>query len=607
MNEKDLDESVNYLLKEVKSYNPNANLKIIEKAVRFSAKIHEGKKRLSGEDAFAHCYEIGKILVELKLDSHTIAAGLLHDVLDFGVKLETIAKEFDQELFDLVKSVSKLETIGSKLSFEEEEARRAENLRKIILATAKDVRVILIKLADRLHNMRTLKYLSSDKKIIISKETLEIYAPIAHKLGMYNLKGELEDWAFRFLEPSTYQDIKKRIHSKRDQREKEVVRIADFVKLEIKKSGIEAEIEGRAKHFFSIYKKIVQKNKKFDEIYDLIAIRIITESVNDCYSALGIIHKLWKPIPERFKDYIAIPKSNGYQSLHTDVVLGEGKILEVQIRNRSMHLAAEQGIASHWKYKGEEKDKRFDRQIEWLKQFLEWKRTIGAKDFIESLKMDLFQKEMFVFTPKGDPIILPEGSTPVDFAYAVHSNIGDHCKQAKVNGAIVTLDSSLSPGDIIEIITVKNISVSRSWLSFVKSMHTKIKIKHALKIPPDRRGRKKDADSENLETSEIKEIFYEGKMHHAKIPRCCKPQSEDAIIGFKTKDGKIVVHKKSCVNIHSYNLSKSLDIKFADSEKKTIPVKIDVHDRIGVLADILTLLATQNGRVKSVNTKFACF
>ena len=601
----ELNKKIDELLSKIKLYNPHVHTKIIEKALRFSAKLHEGRKRESGQDHFLHCYETGNILADLKLDSHTIASGILHDILEYGVKPDVLLREFDQETLELVSAVTKLKLINKNFSFEEEQARRAENLRKILLATSKDIRVILIKLADRLHNMRTLKYLPDDKRKIIAEETMEIYAPIAHKLGMYNMKAELEDWSFRFLESKIYQDIKEKVSSKKLQREKEITRIINYVKDELAKNNVVAEVHGRAKHFYSIYKKIIGEHKQFDEIYDLMAIRIITDNVNDCYSALGVVHKLWKPMPGRLKDYIAVPKPNGYQSLHTGVFIAPGKVLEIQIRDRIMHRAAEEGVAAHWRYKGDEQDKKFDRQLEWLKQILEWKRTSDAQEFIESLKIDLFQKEMFLFTPKGDPISLPEGATPVDFAYAVHTDIGNHCKQAKVNGNIVPLDSILSPGDIVEILTVKDVVASRAWLGFVKSMHTKAKIKHTLNMYVDTK-RKKDRDIEDdVETVGFdNSVLYEGKKYDLKIPRCCNPKITDKIKAYKTKDGKIVIHRADCLNLHSYDVSKEIVLVFKQPEQECLPLRIDVDDRVGVLAEILNFIAKQGYNVKSLNTRF---
>ncbi|MGV8151421.1 MAG: RelA/SpoT family protein [Candidatus Woesearchaeota archaeon] len=603
------------LISRVKSYNPHVHYKIIEKAFNLSVKIHQGKKRESGEEFFIHCYEIANILVELKLDSHTIAAGLLHDALEFDVKPEMLEREFDKETLELVQSVTKLKKINTTLSIEEEHERRAENLRKIILATSKDIRVILIKLADRLHNMRTLKHLKPEKRKIISQETLDIYAPIAHKLGMYNIKAELEDLSFRFLEPEIYQDLKGKVAKKRDQREKEVEKIIEYVKKKLSEKNIKAEVDGRAKHFYSIFKKIIKDSKTFDEIYDLIAIRIITENMADCYKALGVVHTLWPHMPDRLKDYIAVPKPNSYQSIHTTVLVGDGKALEVQIRDKEMHRRAEEGIAAHWRYKGDEQDKKFDRQIEWLKQFLDWKRTSNdAKEFVESLKIDLFQKEIFVFTPKGDIVSLPEGATPVDFAYAVHTDVGNHCKSSKVNGVMVPLEHRLSPGDIIEITTSKNSVPSRSWLSFVKSNSTIVKIKHALGIPVENNPKKHEEKEKVRAERQSKiigfkdgAIIFEGKSPNLKIPKCCNPKVGDKIRAFKSKDGKIVIHKAKCINLYSYDFSREIHPEIKTGEKSdgsTVLIHVFVIDRSGLLAQILNELASMKLLVKQINTKF---
>jgi GTP pyrophosphokinase len=615
MDEKHARELYDKLISKVRSYNPHVHSKIIEKAIIFSAKIHSGRERESGDEYFMHCYEIGNILADLKLDSHTIAAGLLHDALEFDVKPETLEREFDKETLELVQSVTKLQNINSKLSVDEERERRAENLRKIILATSKDIRVILIKLADRLHNMRTLKYLNPEKRKIISEETLTIYAQIADKLGMYKLKAELEDLSFRFLEPKIYSELKNKVAKKREYREHEVVKIMVLVKEKLKENNIPAEINGRAKHFYSIYKKIIRDNKTFEQIYDLIAIRIITNTTDQCYKALGIIHQLWPHMPDRLKDYIAVPKPNRYQSIHTTVIIGEGVALEVQIRDKEMHRRAEEGIAAHWRYKGDEQDKKFDRQIEWLKQFLEWKRNSSdATEFIESLKVDLFQKEIFVFTPKGDIISLPENSTPVDFAYAVHTGIGDRCNQAKVNNNIVPLDHKLSPGDIVEIITTKNASPSRSWLSFVKSNNTVVKIKHALGIELEHNPKKHEVQRQILKERSSKydktfafrqgSIYFEGKSANLKIPKCCNPKIGDKIRAFRSKDGKIVVHKASCINLYSYDADREIKAEVTETKKKICQIKISVNDRVGLLSDVLHVIAQQHQDVHQINTKF---
>jgi guanosine-3',5'-bis(diphosphate) 3'-pyrophosphohydrolase len=596
------------LIDGVLSYNPHADSVKIKKACIVAHEAHKHQKRASGQPYFIHCYEVGKILAALHMDSHSIIAGILHDVIeDTDLGEDFVKEEFDEETAELVKSVTKLEHSAiENLEFLDEEDKRAENIRKVLLATSKDVRVIIIKLADRLHNMRTLKHLNQDKQKVIAQETLEIYAPIAQKLGINAIKAELEDLSFRYLDNKSYTDFKNKINKKREQREREVAEIMDHVKDDLHLNKIEAKVQGRAKHFYSIFKKIAFRHKEFNEIYDLIAIRIITKNIKDCYSALGIVHERWKPMPGKFKDYIAVPKSNGYQSLHTTVMGSHGRILEVQIRTEDMHLAAEQGIAAHWRYKGTESDKKFDRQIGWLKQILDWRRHSGdAKEFIENMKVDLFEKEIFVFTPQGDPLCLPEKATPVDFAYAVHTDIGNHCSKAKVNGKIATLDTELSSGDIVEIITQKIGKPSRSWLGFVKSASARSKIKNTLKIkthldPKQRREEEKKKDDSDLKNMNV---MVNEKKYQIKISKCCNPKISDDIIGFKTKDGKIAIHKKSCDNVHLYEKHKQIDVSLKNIKPETIHLMISLKDQIGAIAKVLSIVSEEHQKIVEVNTK----
>ena len=395
----------------VRQNNPRADMDKIAKAYMFAEKAHEGQKRSSGEAFFAHPSEVARILLTLKADTATICAALLHDTVeDTSTSLGIVRKDFGEEVAGLVEGMTKI----SGKNFGTKEEYNAENLRKILLATTKDIRIILIKLADRLHNMRTLATFRPDKRKRIAKETLEIYAPIAHKLGMWKTKGELEDLSLRYLDYDTYIRLKEEIAEKRAEREKIASMLVDNIRQSIQKKGIKADVVGRAKYFYSIYKKMKKKQKEFDQIYDLIAIRIIVNTIPECYKALEVVHTLFEPQLERFKDYIQHPKANGYQSIHTSVRYKK-KIIEVQIRTKEMHSIAEEGIAAHWKYKGTEKDKAFDRKIMWLKQILEWLRqSKNATEFVETLKIDLFENEMIVLTPKGDPISLPDGATPVD-------------------------------------------------------------------------------------------------------------------------------------------------------------------------------------------------
>ncbi len=413
------------------------------------------------------------------VDSVTIASAFLHDVVeDTRVSIEEIEKRFGQEISNLVDGVTKLNRLTS-LSGEE---RQAENLRKMFLAMAKDVRVIFIKLADRLHNMRTLSYLSPDKQKIISKETLDIFAPLAHRLGMWRIKWELEDLSFKYLEPEKYREISRLVAKTRKEREEHIQEAISIIRSNLDSLGIKADIQGRPKHLYSIYMKMKRDNLTFDQIYDLLGIRIIVESTKDCYAVLGVIHSLWKPIPGRFKDYIAVPKSNMYQSLHTTVIGPRGEPLEIQIRTYEMHRIAEYGIAAHWKYKEGKTDQDFDIKLSWLRQLLEWQKDMqDAKEFVEQVKVDLFEDEVFVFTPKGDVVSLPKGATPVDFAYRIHTEIGNRCVGAKVNGRIVPLDYKLNSGEIVEILTSKSATPSLDWLSFVATNSARNRIKQYFK------------------------------------------------------------------------------------------------------------------------------
>ncbi|PKQ10009.1 MAG: hypothetical protein CVT69_01950, partial [Actinobacteria bacterium HGW-Actinobacteria-9] len=452
----------------VQAYNPGADLRAVEEAYDFAKTAHEGQQRKSGEAFFAHPVEVCLILAELHLDSATLQAALLHDVVeDSSVPLSEISKRFGDEVAGLVDGVTKL----GKIKFASLEETQSQNLRKMLIAMAKDIRVILIKLADRLHNMRTLSALPPERRREKALETMEIYAPLAHRLGISSIKWELEDLAFYYLEPKRFHQVQKMVAESRAAREKYLHQVIDQLQTELKAVGIETEIGGRPKHLYSIYQKMSQKGKDFNEIYDLIALRVITASVKDCYGALGTVHSIWKPVPGRFKDYVAMPKFNMYQSLHTTVIGPAGRPLEIQIRSEEMHRTAEYGIAAHWRYKeGGRGDESFDERLSWLRQMLEWQTELkDPREFMEALKIDLFEEEVFVFSPKGDVISLRRGSTPIDFAYAIHTEVGHHCVGAKVNGSIVSLGYELQMGDQVEGLTNKNSGPSRDWLNIVKT------------------------------------------------------------------------------------------------------------------------------------------
>lgn len=468
-------------IEKIKQYNPYYDLSRIVKAYNFAENAHEGQYRKSGERFFIHPMNVALILAELELDEGTIIAGLLHDVIeDTKYIFEDISREFGEEIAVMVDGVTKL----GKFTYETKEERQAENLRKMFLAMAKDIRVILIKLADRLHNMRTLKFMNEKKKKEKAMETLEIYAPIADRLGISKIKWEFEDICLRYIDPEGYYDLVEKVAKKRKEREDYINYVIDELDDELDKLNIEYDIYGRPKHFYSIYKKMQYQHKSFEEIFDLTAIRILVDNVKDCYAVLGVVHTKWKPIPGRFKDYVAMPKPNMYQSLHTTVLGPKGEPFEIQIRTHEMHRVAEYGIAAHWKYKeGKTEDEDIDKKLTWLRQLLEWQRELkDPKEFMESLKIDLFTNQVFVFTPKGDVIDLPVGSTPVDFAYKIHSAVGNKCIGAKVNGRIVPLDHKIKTGNIVDILTSNNSNgPSRDWLKFVKSTQAKNKIKQWFK------------------------------------------------------------------------------------------------------------------------------
>ena len=461
-------------------FNPHYDIELIGRAYDVAEEMHRGQLRKSGEPYLIHPMAVAEILADLGMDEETIIAGLLHDVVeDTEYTEEQLVSEFGEEVGLLVDGVTKL---GS-LKFKSKEERQAENLRKMFLAMSKDIRVLIIKLSDRLHNLRTINYMTHDKIIEKCRETLDIYAPLAARLGIYAMKMELEDIALKFLEPEAYYDLAEQVNERKEEREKSIETVVEEIRKSLDEIGIKYDIYGRSKHFYSIYKKMKYQHKNLDEIFDLMAVRVIVETVRDCYAVLGMVHTMWTPIPGRFKDYIAMPKPNMYQSLHTTVISDGGKPFEIQIRTYEMHRIAEYGIAAHWKYKEGIKSDTEEVKLSWLRQALEWQKDVNdPKEFMESLKMDLFSGQVFVFTPQGDVIELPAESTPLDFAFKIHSDVGAKCVGAKVNGKMVPIDHKLENGNIVEIVTSPNAAgPSIDWLKMAKSSSARNKIRQWLK------------------------------------------------------------------------------------------------------------------------------
>lgn len=509
--------NIDEFFERVSKYLNQEQIDFVRKAYALAADAHAAQRRKSGEPYIIHPIGVASILAQLQMDEKTLAAAFLHDVVeDTNYTLNDIKERFGTVVANLVDGVTKL----GKIEYISKEDRQIENYRKMFLAMARDIRVVLIKLADRLHNMRTMKYMPAHKQQSISRETLEIYAPLAHRLGIYTIKWELEDLAFRYMEPDIYYNLVEQVKIKRREREAMINEAMAEMKDSLEKAHIKCEIQGRPKNFYSIHKKMLRDHKQLSEIYDLLAIRVLVDTVKDCYGTLGIVHSMWRPIPGRFKDYVAVPKSNMYQSLHTTVLSTGGQPLEIQIRTFEMHRISEYGIAAHWRYKesGGSKpasqsstDKGFDAKLSWLRQLLEWHQDMhDSRDFVNTVKMDIFADEVFVFTPRGDVIDLPVGSVPIDFAYRIHTDVGNRCVGAKVNGRIVPLDFKLSNGDIVEVITSKQSSgPSRDWLNIVGSSDTRNKIKSWFK--KERREENIAKGREMLE-KEAKRLGYDPKV-----------------------------------------------------------------------------------------------
>ena len=562
---------LNDLIDVIQNNMDNPNINLVKRAYHFSERIHRGQYRVSGEPFVIHPLGVAYILAKLGLDIMSISASLLHDAVeDTEVSGDEIKRKFGEEIALLVDGVTKL----TRLKFESREEHQAESLRKMFLAMAQDIRVVLIKLADRLHNMRTLEYLGEEKRFQKATETLEIYAPLAHRLGMSKIKWELEDLSFRFLEPQMYYEISEKVAANRSEREEAIQEAIEMIKNKLDKQGMDPEIYGRPKHLYSIYQKMKRKEVDFNEIYDLTAIRIIVDTVKRCYQVLGFVHEIWKPMPGRFKDYIAMPKSNMYQSLHTTVIGPQGDPLEIQIRTPEMHRTAEYGIAAHWRYKeGKTGDEDFEEKLSWLRQLLEWQKDLQEpREFMKALKVDLFEDEVFVFTPKGDVMSLPKGGTPIDFAYNIHTEVGHTCVAAKVNGKIVPLEYRLENGDIVNIITSKNSGPSRDWMKFVKTSRARSKIKRWFKRQQRdeivQRG--KEILKEELKKQNIKIKEKEKRKKLQSIARDMGKNNADEVleeIGYKNVSPRRIINKMDIQNDEEEVSLK--DLESTPSDKKS--------------------------------------
>lgn len=580
------------LFKSIRKYNNNPNVELITKAFNLAKEKHEGQVRNSGEAYIIHPVEVSIILASLEMDDETICAGLMHDVLeDTDYTREQMVNEFGEEITALVDGVTKLKN----LQYKTKEEAQIESIRKMVLAMANDIRVIIIKLSDRLHNMRTLEYKTREKQISTANETLAIYVPIAHRLGINTIKWELEDLCLRYIDPVSYYNVAQQIDQKRSEREKVIEHIIEKISKEIDKFNFKYTITGRPKGIYSIYNKMKKQDTTIDNIFDLIAVRIIVRDINQCYAVLGIVHNMWKPIPGRFKDYIAMPKPNFYQSLHTTVIGEKGQIFEIQIRTEEMHKNAEFGIANHWQYKeGKKKASNFDNRLNWIRQLIEWGKDTSAYEFMDSFKGDLFNDEVYVFTPKGDVIDLPKNSTPIDFAFRVHSEVGNKTVGAKVNGKIVPLTYKLKTGDIVSILTSNNsMGPNIDWLEFVVSSHAKNKIKAFFKkrdkdknIEYGRELLEKEAKKKGYDVSKLLETEWLNYL----VDRYKKNNIEDLYnaIGYGSLNvDTMMKHLESKYNEKYNDKKENLEYNFKNVETETSS-ESNLSD--GIIIDNLTNL-----------------
>jgi guanosine-3',5'-bis(diphosphate) 3'-pyrophosphohydrolase len=667
------------ILDKIAEYSPEADLSLVERAYIYSARVHEGQVRLSGEPYLSHPLEVAGILADMNLDEISVTSGLLHDVLeDTAATPEEIEEIFGPDVLHIVSGVTKL----SKLRLSSSEARQAESIRKMLLAMADDIRVILIKLADRLHNMRTLQYHHSEKKKInIARETMDIYSPISARLGIYWIKKELEDASFKYMMPDEYERISNLVAKDQAEREKYVETVKKYILKKMEEANLKCEVLGRNKNYYSIYHKMMSQNLAFEDVYDIIAFRIILDTIPQCYETLGLIHSLWKPIDIKFKDYISRPKPNMYQSLHTTVFGPYGERMEVQIRTWEMDRVAKSGIAAHWGYKeGKQVDERVSRMYTWIQELVENQENFrDPGEFMENVRIDLFPDEVYVFTPRGEIKTLPKGATPVDFAYMIHSEVGDQCVGAKVNDRMVPLQYELQTGDVIEIVTQKNHQPSKDWLKYVKTVKARSKIRQWIKTQEKDRSislgremcekafRKKRLNfSALIKTDEMNQVVEHfglktvedliasvgyGKITPLQVVRrftakaeseekresvfdkligrvrkkkpkggvvvkgvddilirfgkCCQPVPGDSITGYITRGYGVTVHRAGCVNALKMNPDRQIEVEWNIEKSETYPVRIYIrsHDRVGLLADVVSNISKNEANILNAKTE----
>lgn len=604
------------LIKQLRKSFPNADLEVVRKAYRKADKAHHGQKRLSGDPYVMHSLQVAQILAKLGLDPITCAAGLLHDVLeDTPVTREELVEDFGEDIANLVDGVTKIGGLGLPEKKASQEIKQAQNIRKMLVATAKDVRVILIKLADRLHNMRTIEFLPRDKRDRIARETLDIHAPLAHRLGISRWRWELEDHAFHVLMPEEYREIASQVAMTRREREAELNASIAFLQERLAEAKIEAQVIGRPKHLYSIYQKMMQQGKDFNEVMDIQGVRIITQTENECYNALGVVHSLWTPIPGRLKDYVAMPKLNMYRGIHTTVMRENGRSMEVQIRSEEMDRIAAEGIAAHWVYKEGEKakDKHLDEQLAWLRQMYEWLKDAPApEELMESMRLDFKESNIYVFTPKGAVKELPSGATPLDFAYLIHSQVGHQCIGARVNGRMVPLRYHLQTGDMVEILTSKNQTPHLDWIDIVVTGRARTRIRQRLRElgeleplePPEPKAKEppppptpvravRDVDVATRE----KLIRIEGAKNMAvQFAKCCDPMPGQPILGYITKAHGITVHRADCRTFikSTRNISRVLEASWEGEGVFETTMHVVIGSRPNVLADITNALRPMN-------------